>query len=211
MLLSSAVLLSTITLLLLSSAVPHAQAPVRPPVISQRFPKGFKHGYRGDNRCGPANMAMMARGFHRKPRLSDARLIDTLDRLDDGVTNHATAPEGIVRMAEALRLRATIHDGFDGRWLRGVLRHGGLVIALGRPRYLPPTEAHTGGHFVSVVGVTRHGNFIINDPYRRTSHRGQRYHVSEKTLASFIRHKPNGKLFAIDAPSIHGTMVSAAR
>jgi hypothetical protein len=194
------VTLSALSLLLLSSAAPRAQPPVRPPVISQRFPKGSSRGYRGDNRCGPANMAMMARGFHRRANLSDARLIDTLDRLDDGLTNHATAPEGIVRMAAALHLRATIHEGFDGGWLRRVLERGGLVIALGRPRYLPPTEAHTGGHFVSIVGVTRKGNFIINDPYCRRAKNGHRYRVPEKMLASFVQHKPNGTLFAIDSP-----------
>ncbi len=168
------------------------------PVISQRFPKGRPPGYRGESRCGPANMAMIARGFHRKPKWSDAALIETLDRLDDGMVNHATTPAGIVRMATALRLRARVHEGFDGAWLRRVLRRGGLVIALGRPRYLPPTEAHTAGHFVSIVGVTKSGQFIVNDPYRRTAKSGRRYRVPEEMLASFVRHKPNGKLFAIN-------------
>ena len=167
-------------------------------MISQRFPNGRTPGYQGDSRCGPANMAMIARGFHRRPNLSDAALIETLDRLDDGLENHATTPAGIVRMASALRLRARVHSGFDGLWLRRVLRRGGLVVALGRPRFLPPSEAHTGGHFVSVVGISKNGNFIINDPYRRRSRRGQRYRVPELTLASFVRHKPNGTLFAID-------------
>src|SRR5947209_529230 len=65
------------------------------PVISQRVPVGHSPAYRGDSRCGPANMAMIARGFHRRPRLSDAALIETLDRLDDGLENHATTPAGI--------------------------------------------------------------------------------------------------------------------
>src|SRR4051812_14289973 len=55
------------------------------PVISQRVPVGHSPAYRGDSRCGPANMAMIARGFHRRPKLSDAALIETLDRLDDGL------------------------------------------------------------------------------------------------------------------------------
>jgi hypothetical protein len=142
-------------------------------------------------------MAMIARGFHRRPKLSDAALIETLDRLDDGVVNRATTPAGILRMADALQLRARVHSGFDGAWLRSVLRRGGLVVALGRPRFLPPTEAHTAGHFVSIVGMTRAGEFIVNDPYRRTSVYGRRYRVPEAMLASFVRHKPNGQLFAI--------------
>lgn len=143
-------------------------------------------------------MAMVARGFHRRPQLSDAALIETLDRLDDGRVNQATTPAGILRMAAALQLRARVHSGFDGEWLRRVLRRGGLVVALGRPRYLPPSEAHTGGHFVSVVGITNKGEFIVHDPYRRSSKYGRRYRVPERMLASFVRHKPNGRLFAID-------------
>ena len=77
------------------------------------------------------------------------------------------------------------------------LVRGGLVVALGRPRYLPPSEAHTGGHYVAIVGVSPSGEFIVNDPYRATSRRGRRYRVADKTLAAFVRHKPNGRLFAI--------------
>src|SRR5437870_2415764 len=79
------------------------------PIISQRFPKGRAVGYRGEKRCGPASVAMIARGFHRKPRLTDAALIDFLDRLDDGVANRATAPGGILQMAAALNLKADVH------------------------------------------------------------------------------------------------------
>lgn len=178
------------------AAKPATPRPPRTPVISQRYPKGRPPGYQGDSRCGPTSMAMVARAFRREPHLSDAALIDRLDRLDDGEVNRATAPAGILRMGAALRLRAKVRRGFDGAWLRRVLRRGGLVVALGRPRYLPPTEAHTGGHFVTIVGVTRKGQFIVNDPYRRTARTGHRYRVSEETLASFVRHKPNGQLFA---------------
>jgi hypothetical protein len=167
------------------------------PVISQRFPEGRAPTYHGESRCGPASMAMVARGFHLRSRLSDAALIESLDRSDDGRVNQATPAMGIVRMAETLRLRAIVHPGFDGAWVRRVLKRGGLVVALGRPRYLPMTEAHTGGHYVTIVGVARDGEFIVNDPYRATSRRGRRYHVADKTLASFVRHKPNGRLFAI--------------
>jgi hypothetical protein len=167
------------------------------PVISQRFPEGRPPGYHGESRCGPATMAMVARGFHLRARWSDAMLIDSLDRLDDGQVNRATTPIGIVRMAEALRLRATVHPGFDGAWVRRVLRRGGLVVALGRPRYLPPTEAHTGGHFVAIVGESPRGGFIVNDSYRAKARSGRRYRVPEAMLASFVRHKPNGQLFAI--------------
>src|SRR2546423_1760873 len=110
-----------------------AALPARAPVISQRFPNGRTADYRGDSRVAPASMAMISRGFHRRPNLSDAALIETLDRLDDGVVNHATTPAGILRMAAALRLRARVHSGFDGEWLRNVLRRGGLAVALGRP------------------------------------------------------------------------------
>src|SRR4051812_20512371 len=143
-------------------------------------------------------MAMIARGFHLRRRTSDAALIESLDRADDGLVNRATPPGGIVRMAESLRLRAIVHPGFDGAWVRRVLKRGGLVVALGRPRYLPPTEAHTGGHFVAIVGVARDGELIVNDSYRATARSGRRYRVPEATLASFVRHKPNGRLFAIE-------------
>jgi hypothetical protein len=183
-----------IVLLLVSAC---ATAARRPPLISQRFPQGRRAGYQGDSRCGPANMAMIARGFHRRSQLSDAALIETLDRLDDGLVNHATSPQGILRMSAALKLRARVHRGFDARWLRAALGRGELVVALGRPRFLPQTEAHTGGHFVSIVGVTRAGRFLVQDPYGRRSRLGRRYVVPADTLASFIRHKPNGQLFAI--------------
>ncbi len=172
------------------------------PVISQRYPHGRAPDYHGESRCGPASMAMVARGFHLRAQLSDAALIDSLDRLDDGQVNRATAPAGIVRMAAALHLHAVVHPGFDGGWLRRVLAHGALVVALGRPRYLPPTEAHTGGHYVAIVGVSPRGDFIVNDPYRKTSRRGRRYRVPDATLASFIRHKPNGRLFALERPVV---------
>jgi hypothetical protein len=143
-------------------------------------------------------MAMVARGFHLRAQLSDAALIEALDRLDDGQVNRATAPLGILRMAASLRLRAIEHPGFDGAWVRRVLQRGGLVVALGRPRYLPPSEAHTGGHFVAIVGAAPDGRFVVNDPYRATSRRGRRYRVPETTLASFVRHKPNGRLFSFE-------------
>lgn len=177
-----------------------AQPAALAPVISQRFPAGRTASYHGESRCGPATMAMVARGFHRRTRLSDAALIESLDRLDDGQVNRATAPAGIVRMAEALQLRASVHPGFDAAWVRRILAHGGLVVALGRPRFLPPTEAHTGGHYVAIVGVARDGELIVNDPYRATSRRGRRYRVAPATLASFVRHKPNGQLIAIRPP-----------
>jgi hypothetical protein len=185
--------------LLLFAGVPAAAARApRVPIISQRFPGGRAAGYHGDRRCGPTSMAMVARGFRRSPRLSDAALIERLDRLDDGFENRATTPEGILRMAASLRLRAHLHRGFDGGWLRSVLHRGGLVVALGRPRFLPPTEAHTGGHFVDIVGVTPRGRFVINDPYARRARGGRRYVVSERVLASFVRHKPNGALFSVE-------------
>ena len=180
------------------------------PVISQRFPAGSPPRYRGENRCGPASVAMVARGFHLRPRQSDAALIESLDRLDDGRVNRATAPAGIVRMAEWLHLRAIDHPGFDGAWVRRVLQRGGLVIALGRPRFLPPTEAHTGGHFVAIVGVARDGEFIVNDPYRAHSRRGRRYRVGERTLASFVRHKPNGRVIAIQRRTLLARTPQAA-
>jgi hypothetical protein len=188
-------LASVLSILLLSTVV--LASPARAPLISQRFPRGRTAGYRGENRCGPTSVAMVARGFHLRPDLSDAALIETLDDLDDGMVNRATSPTGIVRMTSALRLRTRILPGFDGAWLRAALRRGGLVIALGRPRFLPPSEAHTGGHYVSIIGLTRRGNFIVHDPYRRASRRGLAYRVPERTLASFVRHKPNGTLFAI--------------
>jgi hypothetical protein len=182
---------------ILSSLLLSVQTLALVPVISQRYPEGRVAGYRGESRCGPASMAMVARGFHLRARLSDATLIESLDRADDGLVNRATSSDGIVRMAEALRLHAVVHPGFDGAWVRRVLRRGGLVVALGRPRYLPPSEAHTGGHYVAIVGVSPSGEFIVNDPYRATSRRGRRYRVADKILASFVRHKPNGRLFAI--------------
>lgn len=184
----------------LTSVLLSVQTLALAPVISQRFPAGRTPSYHGESRCGPATMAMVARGFHLRSRWSDARLIDSLDRLDDGLVNRATAPAGIVRMAEALELRAVVHPGFDGAWVRRVLRSGGLVVALGRPRFLPPTEAHTGGHYVAIVGVARDGEFIVNDPYRATSRRGRRYRVGDRALAAFVRHKPNGRLIAIQRP-----------
>jgi Peptidase_C39 like family len=185
---------------ILSSLLLSAQTFALAPVISQRYPEGRAPGYHGESRCGPASMAMVARGFHLRARWSDAALIESLDRLDDGQVNRATAPEGIVRMAAALRLRAIVYRGFDAAWVRRALRQGGLVVALGRPRYLPQTEAHTGGHYVTIVGVATNGEFIVNDPYRATVRRGRRYRVANQTLAAFVRHKPNGRLFAIQRP-----------
>jgi len=181
------------------------------PVISQRFPAGRPPGYHGESRCGPAAMAMVARGFHLRARLSDAALIETLDRLDDGRENRATAPDGIVRMAGALHLHATVRRGFDAAWVRRILARGGLVVALGRPRYLPPTEAHTGGHYVAIVGVARDGELIVNDSYRARSRRGRRYRVPVATLASFVRHKPNGQLFALQKPTTVARAAAPAR
>jgi hypothetical protein len=186
------------------------QALALAPVISQRFPRGRVASYRGESRCGPASMAMVARGFHLRAGLSDAALIESLDRLDDGQVDRATAPAGIVRMAAALQLRTVVQRRFDGAWVRRVLRRGGLVVALGRPRFLPPSEAHTGGHYVAIVGVARNGEFIVNDSYRASSRRGRRYRVADRTLASFIRHKPNGRVFAIQRPRRRAMRPAAA-
>src|SRR5947209_6569969 len=95
-------LVATLSLLLASGAA-CAAAP-RAPLISQRYPHGRSSDWHGENRCGPTSMAMIARGFHRRPELSDAALVESLDELDDGQVNRATAPAGIVRMSEALQL-----------------------------------------------------------------------------------------------------------
>jgi len=139
------------------------------PAISQLHPEGEAEGYsNAEMNCGPAAMAMVARGIpggmlDGKPvaQMSDAELINRLGA--HGQTNaEGTSPNGVIAMAEQMGMATSSRmGGFDAAYYDSVLAQGGTVVANGAR----DIEGQLAGHFVVVTAKTADGNYLVNDPW----------------------------------------------
>jgi hypothetical protein len=171
----------TIALLASISAPALAIAPKRPiPRINQRHPWGSGPRFRGDSRCGPTTMAMVARAFNYRNHLSNAELVIHLDRLD-GKINDGTTLRGMIAAARRMGLSHRFRRGFADDFLRSELSDERLVVLLGRyqgARYQ---------HYILVSkSIAADGTFIVKDPWpKRGSPLGQRRMTADQ-LRGFV-------------------------
>lgn len=160
------------------------------PYINQYHPAGAANGYtNGPSNCGPTSMAMIARAFGYGNGMSDAKLINHLGRIG-GTTSAGSSVNGIAAMAHAMGKNAQIRGpGANVEWIAQQLKAGKYVVANGDYYAMPPhaNGAKTSGHYVTVAGMDKSGNFIVRDPAdQRVST------ITPQQLASFIRSNPNG-------------------
>jgi hypothetical protein len=136
------------------------------PHINQLQPRGRSEaGYTdGHLKCGPAAVAMLARGLGRMDHLSDAQLID---KLGEGVlTPNGTSLQGVGTMLERVGARIAGNEVLAGRFDSDFIdKHLGqghkLIAQVGH--YEPKTDI-TNAHYVVVTGRAKNGDYIIKDP-----------------------------------------------
>lgn len=116
--------------------------------------------------CGPASVAMIARGFGKGAGMDDAALMNHLADVG-GTTKDGSSINGIVAMAQDMGLSAEAHGPHaDLNWIDQQLGAGKKVCANG-DYYAEP--GHNGGgrqsgHYLDVVGKDANGNYQIQDP-----------------------------------------------
>lgn len=136
------------------------------PYISQYTPVGADGAYKnGEENCGPAVMAMIAREHGMGKGVDDADLISQLGKV--GQTDATgTSGNGLVAMADQLGLKSDAKQGADSNWVVSQLQQGKDVIANGDFFALPQhgDANQTSPHFILLTGVDASGNITVKDP-----------------------------------------------
>ncbi|WP_163994840.1 papain-like cysteine protease family protein [Pyxidicoccus caerfyrddinensis] len=134
------------------------------PHINQLRPDGANEGYvNGASFCGPAVVAMLARGANRYPGLSDARLIQELS--EGLVSRNGTSPQDLTKMLERVNLPLggpALSGSYSDTQLQQHLRQGHKLIA-----QVESVNAKTGersAHYIVVRGMTPDGKYRISNP-----------------------------------------------
>jgi peptidase C39-like protein len=165
------------------------------PWISQIAPDGADESYKnGDQNCAPAVAAMVARNIGFGKDMTDAKLITELGTVG-GTTAQGTSGNGLIAMFEHMGMQTNATPGPDLGWMQQELQAGHHVAVLGDYYEVPnhQQDGATSGHYLDVTGMTKEGNFLVNDPADPST--------SELTAAQmqkFIASAPNGG-FAISA------------
>lgn len=135
--------------------------------INQLRPDGADKNYaNGPFNCGPAVVAMAARGLGRMGHLNDAQLVQQLGK--GLVTREGTSPEGIARMMERADVPLAgeaLGAGYTDAQLKDHLLQGNKLIA--QVRSSNPQSQKDSAHYVLIEGMTRSGNYVVSDPLAR--------------------------------------------
>jgi hypothetical protein len=167
------------------------------PHINQLRPDGANEGYvNGASFCGPAVVAMLARGANRGGSMSDARLIQELGQ--GLVSRNGTSPQDMVRMLERVNLPLggpALGSSYKDAELQQHLRQGHKLMA-----QVESVNAKTGersAHYILVRGMTPEGNYRISDPLA-----GNQQVVSPQRLRGLVGRAPpdGGMLIPVAAP-----------
>jgi hypothetical protein len=133
------------------------------PHIQQLRPEGAGRHYVGGARfCGPAVVAMLARGAGMD-RQTDARFIQDLSA--GIVSRNGASPQGIAKMLERVNVPPAgpaLGASYSDAALQQHLSQGNKVIA-----QVKASDSRTGpasAHYVLVRGTTPEGNYLISDP-----------------------------------------------
>ncbi|QSQ26165.1 hypothetical protein JY651_15055 [Pyxidicoccus parkwayensis] len=182
-----------------SQPKPPPQVGWKPAVhISQLKPKGREKGYQNAAfNCGPATVAMVARGWGRWPNSSDAQVIKHLGK--GLVTQNGTTPKDVAKMLE--RAGVPIPGGqafggpFDSKVLNGQLGKGRMMIA--QVGVVDPKTKEVSPHYVLIRKKTADGNYVISDPLKHKS-----TVVTPKQLGNAVNRAPpdGGVLIPVGRP-----------
>ncbi|MDC0711057.1 papain-like cysteine protease family protein [Stigmatella sp. ncwal1] len=167
------------------------------PHIQQLHPDGANEGYvNGATFCGPAVVAMLARGANRQRGLSDARLIQELGQ--GLMSQNGASPQDLVTMLERVNLPLggpALASSYSDAELQQHLRQGHKLIA-----QVESVNAQTGersAHYILVRGMTPEGNYRISNPLA-----GQPQVVSPQRLRGLVGRAPpdGGMLIPVASP-----------
>jgi hypothetical protein len=178
------------------SSAPQAWRPMHH--INQLRPQGADKDYaNGAFNCGPAVVAMVARGWGHMGHLNDAQLVQQLGQ--GVVTRQGTSPEGIARMMERANVPLggnALGAGYSEKDVQDHLLKGHKLIA--QVRSSNPQSQKDSAHYVLVEGMTRNGNYIISDPLARGP-----YAVSPRQLKEAVLKAPpdGGVLIPVANPA----------
>jgi len=165
--------------------------------INQLRPQGANADYvNAAFNCGPAAVAMVARGWGKKNHLSDAQLITHLAR--GNVTPEGTSPQGIASMMERANVPLAgkaLAGRFDNGAVKDHLKKGHMLIA-----QVGITDKKTGEvspHYVVVRKMTEDGKYVVSDPLKKKSSV-----VSPEQLAKAVNRAPpdGGVLIPVGRP-----------
>jgi hypothetical protein len=181
--------------LLLPAGASFALVPRRPiPRINQRHPNGSGPRFRGDSRCGPTAMAMVARAFRYRDDLNDVQLIRHFDRLD-GKMNDATSVAAMVRASNRMGLRHSVEWGFRRDFVDEHLGNDELIVLLGRYRGAPYQ------HYIVVTrALLQEDRFLVKDPWPLPGGANAVRRMTAAGLRAFVR-RGNGAMLAFGAPA----------
>ncbi|MCP3143151.1 papain-like cysteine protease family protein [Pyxidicoccus xibeiensis] len=176
------------------------------PHIQQLQPDGANEGYvNGASFCGPAVVAMLARGANRFSGLTDARLIQELAH--GLVSKSGASPQDLGKMLERASLPLggpALGSSYSDAALQQHLRQGHKLIA-----QVESVDAQTGkrsAHYILVRGMTPDGNYRISDPLA-----GGQQVVSPQKLRGLVgRAPPDGGLLIPVAQPRHISQSSGA-
>lgn len=159
------------------------------PKISQFHPTGEDANYtNGAENCGPAVGAMVARNMGYGKNMTDAQLINDLGKVA-GTTDQGTTGNGMIAMYEHMGLDTTAAKGADLNFMQSELQAGHHVTALGDYYEVPGRQdpALTSGHYLDVTGMTKEGDFLVNDPANTELNT-----MTAAQMSNFIGQAPNG-------------------
>ncbi|KFE70519.1 cysteine peptidase family C39 domain-containing protein [Hyalangium minutum] len=169
------------------------------PHINQLRPNGAGKDYaNGAYNCGPAVVAMLARGHGNMSGISDAKLIQQLGK--GLVTKDGVDADGIAKMlkrADVPPAGEALGADYDDSELNAHLDQGHKVIAQVRAsdaKGVDPDNAH----YVLIQGKTKDGNYNVSDPLAKKS-----YVVTPDQLREAVLKAPpdGGMLIPVASPA----------
>jgi hypothetical protein len=165
--------------------------------ISQLNPKGADENYKNALfNCGPAVVAMLARGHGKMKDMTDAQLVTELGK--GVVTDKGSTPEGIAQMMERADVPLAgdaLGAGYSEKDVQDQLKQGHKLIA--QVRSTNEKSLKDTAHYVVVEGMTREGNYVISDPLAKGP-----YVVKPEQLKEAVLKAPpdGGMLIPVAAP-----------
>jgi hypothetical protein len=165
--------------------------------ISQLNPKGADENYKNALfNCGPAVVAMLARGHGKMKDMTDAQLVTELGK--GVVTDKGSTPEGIAQMMERADVPLAgdaLGAGYTDKDVQDQLKQGHKLIA--QVRSTNEKSLQDSAHYVVVEGMTREGNYVISDPLAKGP-----YVVKPDQLKEAVLKAPpdGGMLIPVAAP-----------
>ncbi|MFP2931414.1 papain-like cysteine protease family protein [Pyxidicoccus sp. 3LG] len=167
------------------------------PHIQQLRPEGANESYvNGASFCGPAVVAMLARGANRAGGLTDARLIQELAA--GLVSRNGASPQDLVKMLARVNLPLggpALASSYKDSELQQHLRQGHKLMA--QVESVDPKTGERSAHYILVRGMTPEGNYRISDPLA-----GGQQEMSPQRLRRLVSRAPpdGGMLIPVAQP-----------